>query len=169
MLTLDLHAKERWDVVHNCDACVARCRKRTDGTMGDFVKFYEGSFCEAGNLGRESVILEDAWHPRVLYWEPEKMYIMTSKAVNSVRHCALEELVTDGKALQISVSKDLINWSKPELFLHDGRAWGHVYQAIIPDDKEKQPNILSGNSFSIFLNGNGTDVLRYPAKFVSKK
>ena len=36
------------------DAYVARCRKREDGVMGDFVKYYDGAFCEAGNLAERA-------------------------------------------------------------------------------------------------------------------
>ena len=35
------------------------------GFMGDFVKYYDGAFCEAGNLGRESIIMKDC-QPNIL-------------------------------------------------------------------------------------------------------
>ena len=63
-----------WD---SCDVYVARTRKRTDGVMGDFVKYYEGSFCEAGNFGRETMVVEKIWHPRVLYSQKYNKYFLS--------------------------------------------------------------------------------------------
>ena len=40
--------------------------------MGDFVKYYDGSFCESGIFDRESMIQEDSWHLRAVYSEPGK-------------------------------------------------------------------------------------------------
>ena len=40
--------------------------------------------------------------------------------------------------------------------------------AIIPEDTEKQPNILSSNKFSILNCHNGTDVMRYRVELVKK-
>ena len=163
--------KESWlDAWKSCDAYVARCRKRTDGTMGDFVKYYDGSFCEAGNLGKETVILKDAWHPRVVYSEPEQMYIMTSKPIAKVMH---EEIpganVGGGKVVQISTSKDLIHWSEPEIVYKDGKPWGNHYNACVPNDTVSQPNILTSNKFSILNCHNGTNVDRYQVELVKKK
>ncbi|MCQ2400202.1 MAG: glycoside hydrolase, partial [Clostridia bacterium] len=53
----------------SCDTYMARSRKRNDGIMGDFVKFYDGNFCEAGNLGKETKITKNSWHSRVAYFD----------------------------------------------------------------------------------------------------
>jgi hypothetical protein len=162
--------KNSWlDAWHSCDAFIARCRKRTDGTMGDFVKYYEGSFCEAGNLGKETMILKDAWHPRVVYSEPEKMFIMTSKPIAKVMHEEIPGAQAGvGKVVQISTSKDLINWSEPEIVYKDGLPWGNHYNAFVPDDTVSQPNILTTNKFSMLNNHNGTNVDRYSIELIKK-
>lgn len=152
----------------SCDAYIARCRKRTDGSMGDFVKYYDGVFCEAGNLGKESVIVRDAWHPRVVYSEPEKLYIMTSKPILASYDGSIPNVNAKRQVMQISTSTDLIHWSDPEVVLKDGLPWGNHYNAIVPDDTVSQPNILTSNKFSILNNHNGTDVDRYSAELIRK-
>lgn len=164
ILTMDISQKSTEDAWLSCDAYVARCRKRTDGAMGDFVKYYNGAFCEAGNLGRESVILKNAWHPRVVYSIPEKMFLMTSKPILSTMKGKIAGLDRKARVMQISTSKDMIHWSVPEIVYQDGMPWGNHYNAIVPDDTVNQPNILASNHFSILNNHNGTDVIRYPAE-----
>ena len=125
------------------------------------MKYYNGSFCEAGNLGRESAILEDAWHPRVVYSIPEKTFIMTSKPIVAAIKGRIDGLDKKGCVMQISASEDMIHWSTPEIVYQNGKPWGNHYNAIVPDDKINQPNILASNEFSILNNHNGTDVARY--------
>ena len=69
-----------------------------------------------------------------------------------------------GLVMQISTSKDMVHWTSPELVYQNGLPWGNHYNAIVPDDKVSQPNILTTNEFSILNNHNGTDVIRYPAR-----
>jgi len=169
ILTMDISQKSTADAWQRCDTYIARCRKRTDGAMGDFVKYYNGAFCEAGNLGRESAILEDSWHPRVVYSIPEKMFIMTSKPIVSAMKGKIEGLDKKARVMQISTSMDMIHWSLPEIVYKDGKPWGNHYNAIVPDDKMSQPNILTSNEFSILNNHNGTDVVRYRIKLKRKE
>ena len=161
IITMDTSQNCTDDAWQRCDVYSARCRKRTDGTMGDFVKYYDGAFCEAGNLGKESAILSDAWHPRVVYSIPERMYIMTSKPIISAKKGEIEGLDKKKRVMQISVSNDLIHWSAPEIVYQNGLPWGNHYNAIVSNDKVSQPNILAENKFSILNNHNGTDVMRY--------
>ncbi|MFR1983910.1 MAG: hypothetical protein ACLS4Z_09515 [Christensenellaceae bacterium] len=65
----------------SCDTYIARSRKRRDGVMGDFVKYYNGSFCEAGNLGKESAIVKNSWHSRVVFSEKLNAYLMASSPI----------------------------------------------------------------------------------------
>jgi hypothetical protein len=164
IIAMDITKKTMGEAWQKCDAYVARCRKRTDGAMGDFVKYYNGSFCEAGNLGRESAILEDAWHPRVVYSEPEKIFIMTSKPIVAAFHGLIDGIDKQGPVMQIATSGDLLHWSKPEIVYQSNAPWGNHYNAIVPDDAASQPNILTKNQFSILNNHNGTDVMRYTAE-----
>ena len=50
------------------DAAVKHA-KDTQTNSPDFVKYYDGAFCEAGNLGRESKIVSGLWHPRVTWFK----------------------------------------------------------------------------------------------------
>jgi hypothetical protein len=163
IITMDLSKTTMGEAWQRCDAYVARCRKRTDGVMGDFVKYYDGAFCEAGNLGRESAILADAWHPRVVYSEPEGIYLMTGKPIVAAFGGRIEGIDQKGKVMQIATSKDMVHWSAAELVYQNGLPWGNHYNAIVPDGTEGQPNVLTSNRFSILNNHNGTDVMRYPA------
>lgn len=168
MIEMDLSKETIDDAWQRCDVYVARCRKRTDGAMGDFVKYYQGAFCEAGNLGKESPILADTWHPRVVYSQPEGKFIMTGKPIVAAMKGQIPGLDEKRKVMQISASEDLIHWSEPELMLRAGKPWGNHYNAIFSDDPDAQPNWLTSNEFSILNNHNGTDVLRYPAKLERK-
>ena len=152
----------------SCDAYVARCRKRTDGTMGDFVKYYNGAFCEAGNLGKESPIVKDSWHPRVVFNQVENLFIMTSKPIVSALNKEIPGVNEKMQVMQISTSKDLLHWSDPEIVYHNGAPWGNHYNAIISDDVTVQPSVLTSNRFSILNNHNGTDVDRYFVEMIRK-
>ena len=169
IITIDISKATMGEAWQRCDAYIARCRKRADGTMGDFVKYYNGAFCEAGNLGRESAILEDAWHPRVVYSVPEKMFMLTSKPIVAALKGKIEGIDQKGKVMQISTSTDLLHWSKPEIVYKDGLPWGNHYNAMVPDDCVCQPNVLSSNKFSILNNHNGTDVMRYDVELKRRK
>lgn len=164
--TIDLSAEITQKSWQKCAGYVARCRKRTDGLMGDFVKYYDGAFCEAGNMGKETAILPDCWHPRVVYSEPHQLYIMISKPMMASKRGEISGLDEKRKVAQFCVSKDLVNWSEPKVFYNNGIPFGNHYNAIISDDCDRQPNILKTNEFSILCNHNGTDVERYKAKIL---
>ena len=168
IMTLDLKGATFTEAWKRCDVYIARCRKRTDGLMGDFVKYYEGSFCEAGIFGKETPILADAWHPRVAYSKREKIFLMTSKPILSCKQGRIPGVGETGSAVQISTSEDLLHWSKPELVYRDGKVWGNHYNAIVSEEKTGQPFVLAKNTFSFLTNHNATDVLRFPAKLTKK-
>ena len=152
--------KECWE---GCNVYVARTRKRTDGVMGDFVKYYDGVFCEAGNLGKESAIVCNAWHPRVLYSKKHQLYFMSASPLQVPAHT---NVVLD--VMEVRTSTDCIHWSKPTRFLYEGKEFGNHYVALVAEDKINQPCEMDGDEFSILSNHNGTDVIRYKAKFVKK-
>lgn len=160
MVRVDMH-KKAWD---GCDVYIARSRLRDDGTFGDFVKYYNGAFCEAGNLGKESVLVKNAWHPKVVYSKPLGCFVMS--AVTITPGIPGAPLVDD--VMCIRTSTDMINWSEPIPVIKDGKPWGNHYVAIFNKDDKTQPYILTENEFSILTNHNGTDVLSYPVKLVRK-
>lgn len=159
-----VHTEQRcWE---SCDVYVARTRKRSDGVMGDFVKYYDGAFCEAGNFGKETMIVEKAWHPRVLYSHKHKKYFMTAVTMRP-------PVKPGGSSLDnvaaVRESDDLIHWSKPVYAVREGESFGNHYTAIVSDDGTSQPCETHDDAFVFLLNHNGTDVTRWPASFVPRQ
>ena len=148
-----------WD---GCDVYVARTRKRTDGIMGDFVKFYDGSFCEAGNLGRETPVVLNAWHPRVTYFETYGRYLMSASGILPNTFAGVVEDV-----MVIRESCDLLSWSEPMAVEKNGVPFGNHYCAMVACGRNALPQVVSGDEFAILLNHNGTDVVSYPAVWSS--
>ena len=155
-------AKGRQD---RCDTYVARTRKRTDGIMGDFVKYYDGAFCEAGNLGKETVIAEHAWHSRVVRLEKYGVYMMTSTYSNYNRD---PNEPWEGHTTHLRTSTDLVNWSAPVALKKNGKNFGNTYIAPVSNDGVNQPNVAVGDEITFLLNTNGSNVMRYPSKIIEK-
>ena len=156
---MNLDNKNSW---MSCNAYVARSRMRKDGIMGDFVKYHDGAFCEAGNFGKETPIAFNAWHPRVVFNKKYSLYIMTCTRVTP----GGKQLVDD--VLQVRTSSDLVHWSEPLCILHQGVEWGNHYHAIVPDDDKNQPDIVEADTFSLLTNHNGKDVMRFAATIRKK-
>ena len=145
-----------YDIIHqngetkewlSIDCYVARARKRDDGIMSDFVKYYDGAFSEAGNLGRESIIVPNAWHPRVIYSEELGAYVMSYTGIAS-----RDEALLLDKTIHLRTSRDLINWSEPILLTKDGEPLHNKYFAILSNEKDSSPYHLKGNEFSVLSN-----------------
>ena len=152
-------------IVEDIDVFVARTRKRSDGVMGDFVKYYNGSFCEAGNFGKETPIVKGAWHAKVLKLKDKGIYVMTSSAVNpNTYHDPDNGKILIKREMQIHTSTDLVHWSKPIHLTKDGKAFGAHYCALYPDD-ELHTFEVEGNKFICQLGGNGIDVTAYDIQF----
>lgn len=143
-------------LIDSCNTYLARARIRTDGMMSDFVKYYDGSFCEAGNLGKESVVVPESWHSRIIYSEDLGVYLLTDSYAKMDG-----QRMTHG-IMEVRTSKDLIHWSEPQRVMKDGQYFGNHYIALVSDSKVEQPNVFSGNKCSVLINGNATDVMRHP-------
>lgn len=148
----------------SCDVYLARTRKRDDGIMGDFVKFYDGQFCEAGNFGKETKLIDNAWHPRVMWSEKFGKYFISYSCVQPTGN--MKSVVQD--IMEVRVSDDMIHWSEPVRLMDGEKEFGNHYVAMVADDKVNQPNIVVGDTFSILSNHNGTDVARHMARFAEK-
>ena len=144
---------------------VARTRKRTDGIMGDFVKYYDGAFCEAGNFGKETKLFDNAWHPRVLWLEQQQTYMMTACQVIP-SHTPGVRNVRD--VTQLRFSKDLIHWSEPAYVEYAGKPFGNHYVAAVHNDGISQPNIATTGNISFLTNHNGTDVAHHTARIIEE-
>ncbi|MBQ9544345.1 MAG: hypothetical protein IJV00_04385 [Clostridia bacterium] len=144
----------------SCDVYVARSRIREDGVFGDFVKYYDGAFCEAGNLGRETALVKNSWHPRVSRLEKYFLWCMVSVSVTP----GSKKLVDD--TAQLRVSKDLVNWGEPFTADCHGEIFGNHYVAMASDSSSGQPFDIAGDTFSFLTNHNGKDVIRYRSKII---
>ncbi len=146
----------------SCDTYIARSRKRDDGIMGDFVKLYNGEWCEAGNFGKESVIANNAWHSKVVYLEKYGVYLMSSTKFG----------VKDDKTFgslcktELRTSLDLVGWSEPVGAVRDGKPFGNHYVAVAPTDRESHSNVIKEDSLCFLTNHNATDVMRFDAKIL---
>ena len=151
-----------------CDGHVARTRKRTDGIMGDFVKYYNGSFCEAGNLGKESVVIPNMWHPRVAWSEKLQKYIVVGSPLSKNVEEILQSTFLAGRVanvLEYRTSDDLIHWSEPKRISYEGRDFGAHYMTLVDDSEGHQPYVVAGNDFSFLICNTNKDVERYTAHF----
>lgn len=148
-VTLDMD-EGRFDSV---DTFIARTRKREDGVMGDFVKFYNGSFCESGNFGKETAIAHDTWHSRIAYSEALGCYLMCSAPIGKTPE---EGIIAD--YMQVRTSDNLTEWSEPLSFEKDGKKFGNHYQAIISPHATGNPVVIPGKEFTVMDCHNGTDV-----------
>ena len=123
--------------------------------MGDFVKFYNGEWCEPGNFGKESIIAENTWHSKIVYLQKYGVYLMTSTKV---------KIEDDGTAVLLDAadlreSEDLKNWSKPVGGIaRQGREFGNHYVALASVDDKSPVDVISDDKLCFLTNHNGTDV-----------
>lgn len=151
----------------SCDCYVARTRKRADGVMGDFVKYYEGAFCEAGNLGKESVLVPNVWHPRVAWSEKMQKYIMVGSPLSENVQEILQSTFLAGRVANIlewRTSDDLLHWGEPHRIPYEGKDFGAHYMTLV-DDSEGDPYVVNGNDFSFLICNTNKDVERYTSHF----
>ena len=145
-------------VWYSCDMYMARARKRDDGMMGDFVKYYDGSFSESGIFGKESVVVPNAWHARMVYLKEYGKYLLSYVPVhgNTVGYGIYDKMA-------LRVGDDMLHWGEEIPVLKDGEPFGSHYCAVVPDEAEGSPFVLEKDTFSILINHNGTNVRRFRA------
>ena len=151
----------KWE---SCDQYVARSRRRYDGTMGDFVKYYDGSFCEPGNFGRETPIAKDTWHGRVMYSKKHGEYLLSYTRFEQEK---AGKGGLFGGTLEIRTSKDMLHWSEPVQMEYNGEQLTAHYALIMPDDRVNPPYVLEDDTFSVLQIDKGT-AMRYTAKFIKE-
>ena len=142
----------RWT---SCDIYVARTRQRSDGVMGDFVKFYDGAFSEAGNLGKETPVALGGWHPRMVYLQKYKKYLLSASLIRPKPNGGMVNPI-----MKVWESDDMLHWSEPITLTRDGGDFGAHYCGMYASDTVAQPNVISGDELVILTNGNGTDVTK---------
>lgn len=146
------------------DTYLARTHKRDDGIMGDFVKYYNGSFCEAGNFGKETAVAHDTWHSRIAYSQTLECYLMSSAPIGKTPQ---DPIIAD--YMEVRTSTNLIDWSEPIHFMKDGKKFGNHYQAIISPHANGNPAVVPSCDFTVMDCHNGTDVHCHDFHFGKKK
>jgi len=141
----------------SCDQYVARAEKRYDGIMGEFKKYYNCSFCEPGNFGKETPIIEETWHGRVVYHKTLSKYIISYTRFNTEK---AGQGGVFGGIIEVRTSDDMLNWSEPVQVEYEGKELGAHYVGIYPDDKINPTCVIDGDVFSILATDNGTS-MRY--------
>ena len=131
--------------------------------MGDFVKYYDGAFCEAGNFGKETPIVRNAWHARVAYSDLLKCRLMTSSPINFGN---MKQICAD--YMEMRTSSDLVHWSEPVSLEKDGKKFGNHYHAAISLHGAGDPYKITGSEFTVLTCHNGTDVLANDMKIETK-
>lgn len=143
----------------SCHTYIARTRIREDGFMGDFVKYYDGKFQEAGNMGKETPICLNAWHARVIYSNLDKCYYMAYNPVlPKVSPYPLAEY------LIIQRSTNLFDWSQAEKVNACEEKIGGHYFTIIPKNAVNNPFVNETDEFSILISGSALDVKGFDLK-----
>jgi len=146
----------RWT---SCDIYVARTRQRSDGIMGDFVKFYDGAFSEAGNLGKETPVALGGWHPRMVYLQKYGKYLLSASLTRPKPNGGMVNPI-----MKVWESDDMLHWSEPVTLTRDGGDFGGHYCGMYARDTQAQPNIIADDELLILTNGNGTDVTKQAAR-----
>ncbi|MBO5270212.1 MAG: hypothetical protein J6B77_05465, partial [Clostridia bacterium] len=123
----------------DCDIYVARTRKRDDGVMGDFVKYYDGAFCEAGNFGKETPIVLAGWHPKVVYLKKYGKFLMSSSLARLKPNGGMVNPI-----MEVRESDDMIHWSAPAVVTRDGAPFGGHYVGFYSPAAEGQPTVIDG-------------------------
>ena len=143
--------KEMWI---SCDTYLARSRRRDDGVFTDFTKYYNGSFSEAGNFGKESIIVPNSWHSRVVYSLKLKCYIM-SYTKNYSNKTIPEGPLSD--TVEFRTSTDLIHWSEPFEIEKNGKLIGNHYNALVSLSDKENSYVIDDECYLLSCH-NGTDV-----------
>jgi hypothetical protein len=128
---------------------VARATIESKGLPGAWNKYFEGSFSEPGNMGKETAILEGGAVPNVAYDTYLQKYLLTT--YNRPNWYA------NKGACQISFSTDLVHWTKPTLLAPDRKDLSMPYFTMSNLDASGPTNVL-GRVFRLFAGNNGTDV-----------
>ena len=150
----------------SCNAYIARSRKRDDGVIGDFVKYYNGSFSEAGNLGKETPIAKNAWHAKMSYLKKYDIYALNYCEVKSGELADENKLVDD--IVSVRFSKDMLSYSEPLKLYRDGVRFGDPYSQFTSIDDTSPVSVIEGDEFAVLTNPNGGDMLYTAAKIVKK-
>lgn len=155
-------------ITEKIDVYVARSRRREDGVIGDFVKYYNGAFCEAGNFGKETPIVLDAWHAKVNKLVDAHCYVMSStKKVKDGTYNPNDGSSVIERQIQLRVSLDLISWSEPFELKNQQEKFGDHYCAFYSSN-DHDCHDITGNKLILQLNGNGTDVFSYDVEILKK-
>jgi hypothetical protein len=98
-----------------------------------------------------------------LYRDVDGKYVMCSTAFDPASE---EPPYFVAATMEVRVRDDMLHGSEPVRVYRDGEVFGNHYVKFASDDAVSQPNVISGDTFSILSHHNGTDVDRYLVRFV---
>jgi hypothetical protein len=132
------------------DVYVVRAPIESKGIIpGAWKKYFEGSFSEPGNMGKETAVLEGGAEPNVAYNTYLRKYFLTTYN-RTLWH-------SERGACQISLSDDLVHWTKPVPLAPDRKDLSMPYFTMSNMDSSGPTNVL-GRVFRLFAGSNGTSV-----------
>lgn len=132
---------------------LARCPLSELDHTENWEKYNGSAFEEAGNCGKDTVIVSDGAVPCVCWSETLERYIMTTYHRESWKKGTC--------TCQLSFSKDLRTWSRPERISLERPDLSNPYFTIVQDEKTL-------NSFTIYMESNGTDIKRFTITILSQ-
>lgn len=139
---------------------IARAPIGSNGLPGSWMKYYNGAFCEPGLLGKATPIFQEGVIPCVTYNTYLQKYIMTT--FNG-------ELWKSGKgALILALSDDLINWTDAAPVVTVRSDLSNPYFTML-NTSESGDLYITGKTFRMFMESNGTDVQKFDITIKDKK
>lgn len=127
----------------------ARAAIASNGLPGNWLKYYEGSFGEPGNMGRETPVCRNACEPCVIYSTYLKQYLLSS--YNG-------KLWHSGQgACQIAFSPDPVHFGDSIPLDPTRHDLSRPYWTMCNINAQGTATVV-GRTFRLFFEGNGTDV-----------
>jgi hypothetical protein len=123
--------------------CVARAPMETNGMPGSWMKYYDGSFSQPGQMGKADIVFTGLW-PCVTYNTYLKKYIATG---------------TNG-TIVAGLSDDLVHWTDIKNIATDRDDIKNPYYTMI-DPTGNADLQVTGKTFRVYTEHNGTDVRQF--------
>lgn len=131
---------------------VARAPMDSNGLPGSWMKYYNGSFCELGLMGKATPVFLEGCIPCITYNTYLQKYIMTTYDA---------KLWQNGEgALILALSDDLINWTDAAPVATSRKDISNPYFTMLGVSDGAELSI-TGKTFRMFMESNGTDVEKF--------
>ncbi|MHB9033502.1 MAG: hypothetical protein ACYC6L_10680 [Anaerolineae bacterium] len=127
----------------------AKAPMASNGLPGSWLKYYNGSFSEPGNLGQETPVCRNACEPCVVYSTHLKQYLLSS--YNG-------KLWHSGQgACQIAFSSDPVHFGEPIPLDPNRKDLSYPYFTMCNANTSGNLTVV-GQTYRLIYEGNGTDL-----------